>query len=587
MIRWLGKAAIGLTKREYAEHLIESVQLLALAYRSAGLHWAARASCVLAAASIFVEGEKNHQLPVGIVPTMKVWAWNALELCHLPDFLFAVQLMNGFLASFPLTEVSKTKVRDDIRELDAGLGCLFLNLGEPDLRRLEEVPDILEALGLCLSRTALLYSLGHTEVLREDGSIRKEETDEGVRRVLSILKCQPVAEHLRGPLVLNDERRQTLATTILGVRVEVEIDGGWAILIAESILGTLEAFFATVIGRDVTPHTESFRITVTQSDQVREPVIETNELDMMSTITWPSGLRVTQFDQRRELHRFFSEVAAHVMGATCMIRDTETLIKTLHTDEAVQQRITMIAVAPTSYNRVASQSFANSLADWREVVRRSYPLIDQRPELPRISLDHKIGDVDESDDSENQTFDVKDHREMSVSSVIDVHAWNQARWKGCGYLQDSRSPYMALLFENAAAARKIFERWRARFGEDDINEKIAISIIRHLPEMDPHYYCVQITSRDWRSSQRRPKGSVLMTTRYMEPANSENLDRFLAGFKQFGAYRLLPGVGTTNPEFFFDLMIIKRSLSVKSAAEVGEHDIEALTLRARGLEVAS
>jgi hypothetical protein len=73
----------------------------------------------------------------------------------------------------------------------------------------------------------------------------------------------------------------------------------------------------------------------------------------------------------------------------------------------------MIAAAPNSYSRVTSQSFG-SLADWQEVVRRSYPLRDQRPELPRISLDHKVGDVDESEDSGGQTFDVKDHRKMSV-----------------------------------------------------------------------------------------------------------------------------------------------------------------------------
>ncbi len=37
MIRLLGKAARRLTKKEYAEKLIEALQLLSLAYRSAGL----------------------------------------------------------------------------------------------------------------------------------------------------------------------------------------------------------------------------------------------------------------------------------------------------------------------------------------------------------------------------------------------------------------------------------------------------------------------------------------------------------------------------------------------------------------------
>lgn len=85
------------------------------------------------------------------------------------------------------------------------------------------------------------------------------------------------------------------------------------------------------------------------------------------------------------------------------------------------------------------------------------------------------------------------------------------------------------------------------------------------------------------------KRPILVATRSMtmEPANSENLDTFLTEYERFGAYYLLPGVGPTNPEFFFDLTIVKQSLTVKSAAEVVEHDIESLALRIRGLRFAS
>src|SRR5262249_6487902 len=147
------------------------------------------------------------------------------------------------------------------------------------------------------ARTALLYTLGYTGVLREDGSLPKEETDDGAKQLLSILKSQPVAENLHGPLILNDEGPHSLATTILGMRVEVAIEGNASTPIAEAILGSLEAFFATVITKDVVPHTELFRITVTQSDNAQEPRIETNELDVTATVTWPRGLPVARLDQ--------------------------------------------------------------------------------------------------------------------------------------------------------------------------------------------------------------------------------------------------------------------------------------------------
>ena len=73
-----------------------------------------------------IEGEEAGELPVSIVPTTKLWAWNALQLCHLPDLLSALQLMNGFVAALPLSDESKDKLKADIHELDLALGCLFL-----------------------------------------------------------------------------------------------------------------------------------------------------------------------------------------------------------------------------------------------------------------------------------------------------------------------------------------------------------------------------------------------------------------------------------------------------------------------------
>ncbi|WP_210241900.1 MULTISPECIES: hypothetical protein [Bradyrhizobium] len=585
MIRWLGKAAVGLTKRECTAELIDATQLLTLAYRSAGLHWAARASCCLAAASIIVEGEKDGDLPASIIPTMKIWAWNALELCHLPDVLFAIQLLNGCLAGLPLTEESKAKVREDLIELDMALGCLFLNLKENDLRRLEETPDILASLSLFMSRTALLYSLGHPEVLREDGSLPKEETDEAVNRLLSTLKSQPLAESLRGPLLLNQEGRQVLVTTIMGMKVEVEVLESRHIPLAECVLGSIEAFFATVIEKRVAPHTELFRISIIASEQAQDPAIETSELDMKSTVTWPASLPLVSIDRQGDINQFYCEVAAHILGAACSVKDGTALLDELFADAAVQQRIAMISSAPNSYSRTASQTFS-SLADWKKLVSRSYPLREQRAEVPRIKLaqpDDEIPDFGEDDGS----LGVKNHKGISIRSVIDVHAWDRARWQGCGYIQIGHSlPCMAFLFEDKEGARKIFERWRERFGAEDAGEQIGVSIIRNLPDMNPHHYCVQIASADPLSRGAVTKAPVMVATRSMtmEPNDSRNLDTFLAGYQHHGAFYLLPAIGRVNPEPFYDLAIVKRDLTVKSAADVLDHEIEALALRMRGLK---
>ena len=84
---------------------------LAVAYRSAGLLWAARASCAMAMTTLTIEAEIGSDIPVKAVPTTMLWTWISLELGHLPDALQNIQLLNGMLAGLPLDDDSKKRMR--------------------------------------------------------------------------------------------------------------------------------------------------------------------------------------------------------------------------------------------------------------------------------------------------------------------------------------------------------------------------------------------------------------------------------------------------------------------------------------------
>lgn len=586
MIRLLGKAAIGLTKKEYADHLIEALQLLMLAYRSAGLLWAARASCAFLAASLIMESEEDGELPVSFVPTMKIWAWTALELRHIPDFLFAIQLLIGTLATLPLTDDSKDKVSEDIRELDLALGSLFLNLNEISLRKIENMPDILEALELFMARSALLYTLGHADVLRADGSLPEAESDEDVNHVFSILASQPVAQNMQGHLVLNAEGAQTLSTTILGMSVEINVEGSTqSILIAEAVLGSLEAFFATAIEQRITPHTEKLQLNVIENSEVSEPSFKMNAMDMTGTITWPTNLPPSSFENQSAIHQFWTEVSGHVLATCCIIEDAEGFLKKLYVDEAVHHRMSMVALASTSYHRVAARSISQ-ISNWQEAIRQSYELRSERPSLKHIPLPN---DENETESKSDKPSMPKNHRAYSVKSVIDIHAWDQAQWRGTAYAQVSpyQPPYIAFLFENEEGGRKIFERWRERFGAQDENEEIYLSIIQQLPEQSEHHYCIQITSKLPETGSLKTNQVMTMASRSltMTPDNGTNLEKFLKSYRNFGAFYMLPALLDDSgiPELVFDLAILKHDITVKFADDVGEHDLESMALRIRGL----
>ena len=146
-------------------------------------------------------------------------------------------------------------------------------------------------------------------------------------------------------------------------------------------------------------------------------------------------------------------------------------------------------------------------------------------------------------------------------------------------------PVIALLFTDADAGRKIFERWYERFGPIDEQEEIYVAIVRGISADKPAHYSVLITSRLRRETKLMSGQQFMIASRIntMHAESDVGLLRFLETYGKAGAYSLVPAIwaGQGNPEFLLDLAILKRELSVKAASDVGEQDIEALALGSR------
>lgn len=584
MIRWLSRAVVGLSKQEYADEQLEAAYRLAVAYRSAGLLWAARASCGLAMATAIIEADRNGEVPIETVAATKLWTWLSLELWHLPDTLHGIQLLNALLSSLPLADESKERVRQDLLELDLALGSLLLDVEAPELDELATLPDLLGGLGLHTSRAALLYSMGHLETLRAEGAIPATETDASFEALMEKLWSEGVAERINAPLVLNSGDAQTLSSTILGMNVTVAFDDTSLIPVAEAVLGTLEVFFATAI-EQIAPHTENYRIALSVDASAEAPHISTNPQDMQTNISWPRGVEVGNYEKARIVREGLMTLAGHVLGTACSMRESD-LLERLFRDDAVAHRVEIVAAFSNSYTRFNNRPFAQ-LADWDKHHPRRFEIKEPRPTMASTSSRPAHGEDEPKTAAERVA--PTNHKHLGVKSVIDLPTWDAAVWRGCGYLQMGHDlpPLMALLFENGEAGRKIFARWHDRFGDKDLNEEIAISIIRDLPGQNPHHYLVQITSSV--SADERPDVmlTVPMRSHEMMPNNSENLERFLGAYRRFGVYAIMPGVlpdtPGAQPEFDFDLAIEKRALSVRQAESITRSEPEFVALAIRGL----
>lgn len=282
-------------------------------------------------------------------------------------------------------------------------------------------------------------------------------------------------------------------------------------------------------------------------------------------------------------------LAGSIFAATCLVRDMKATLTRFFDDDAVLDRIAMIAVVGNSHQRFLNS--VSRLNDWTKLVETTFPLQPSRPNIIRRKLEPlEDGKEEESAPAGNprKLAPSKDHRDLSVRSIIDIHLWNRAGWTGTAFA-DWGPPYppaIALLFTNAEAARKIFERWRERFGRIDKQDEIYVAIVRGISADKPAHYRVLITSRlrpevEFIGGQQFVIASRINT---MHAESDVNLVRFLNAYGQAGAYSLVLAIwkGKGDPDFLWDLAILKRELSVKAASEVGEHDIESMALAPGG-----
>jgi len=587
MIRLLGKAARLLSKKEHAEDLVHAQARLAIAYRSAGLLWAARASCTSAAATLFIKADEDGELPASIFPTLMNAAWQAVELKHFPEVLEIIQVARGCLNSLGYDDESAKRSTDQLLDFDVVLACQFANLSLDEVPRLEMIPDILQRLGLSHSRFTLLYMLGYKDLLREERSIPESESDQGVVSFFNQLAGQPAGDAYWRPAIFNGQNEQVFATSVLGVQVNVThepTDTG--ITVAEAIVGTIEAFFATAFELDAFAHVEHFDVAVVEANITRFEVLL--DIDRMrATVRWPNGMFPGSPSVYGDFLNMLLEIAASIFSATCRAKNFAEAASRLFRTDAAMDRAAMIGSLCFSRQRVFGG--VSRLTSWQKhspkkfEARRDRPQVDREPP-PAKPAGRPTGEVRDEPDFPKLT----DHRDVKVRSVIDVHLWDRAGWMGAAYgvINPKAPPFIALLFKDRDAAVRIFERWRERFGNADKEEEIHIGIVRRFCVEHPAHYGMVITSKvlkDPRDSRITMFASRSLT---MEPTDDVNLSGFLDRYKKVGAYLLMPMVMVPGlpPEFIDGLYLLKRALHVKMAADVGSSDLENMFLKLRDLK---
>jgi len=373
-------------------------------------------------------------------------------------------------------------------------------------------------------------------------------------------------------LICNSEQGQVLETRVLGLTVRARCSGSkTSILVGEVVLGALEAFLATAPDLQVIPHTEAFEIALKEEEKLDKPRFEVNLDQMRGEFVWPANTSPAAFEYQETTVRSLMELTGMILTSTSHCADLQSAFEQLYDDELAPDRITTITVAPNSYHRLMGRPLSR-LSDYIGSREQVYP-VRKRPQLLRTDQLRQQADVHQR---RKPT-----HRTALVSSVIDVHTWNRAGWQGTGFFlyEASSLPVFALLFANREAAMHIFNRWRKRFGAQDRDETIYLSVIRAVSAAYPSHYEVLVTSNSSAATEEHANKLVAYTGRHLTVTadTSRNLDLFSKAFQSAGEYLLAPAIVSESPVSpVTDVAILKRKFSMRSYHDIGPQDIEAM-----------
>jgi len=578
-IQFLGRSVVNFMKEESREEQGRALYCLAIGYRSAGLLWAARGAAMGAVTQVCAQAEQDGAIPIEAVPTFSLFAMISLQLGHIADFLSGIQFLNAARNVLSLDDESQERLSKKLSEFDQLLSCLFAVVSSADITRLTELPDILEALGLFTARTVLLYRLGYLDKLKSDGSIPNGTQDSDIQDMMSTIAAQPASRDLPKHIVLMDNEHPEIKTQVLGINFQVVAQGDCkGFLLAEAHISFLEAFLSTLLNSGAIAHREDLLIEIMQSSVATEAEVEFIATSRKLTVTLPNSWNPSEVDNYAALNEHLVKLATQILANCIILPSREETLKQLLGIERALDRATLFCQTGISRNRALGKD-VGQIADWQYLIKNKYVLQHNALDIkPKKLTEHP--DVEK----ENTGFgELNSHRDLAVSSIINQSLWNQAGWQGMMYgsVGHNQPPLLGLIFNNAEMANAIFEEWQDRFGHEDTNDEIRISIVKGIDKANPYYYRGSI-SRDIKSVAKNSAKHLVSVSRMttMTANNHDNLEYFQKEFNNFGCYLLLPSIfdSKNSPQFLTDRAILKRKLTVREAWQIGCHDLDSMAV---------
>lgn len=595
-IRFCGRGKARLVKEECHETLVENLVVAGAAYKSIGLHWAAKSSLLSAVSLSVRHGDSHgglHRLThLALRPLISI----DLAEGKISEVMWYLRLVHLAFEGRDDREEKTKRFVEFFQLVDLSLAILILDSPLVELKALERLPDILERDALEVSRQALLFALGHTDRVDEQTLRDLFGSEQEPEEFFTKLYYQPARDQLpRKPQLYLGGSTQ-LTSRILGAKISLLFESSPMMhLVAGSLLASLESFFATSIATGVVPYRETFSLSLETATELEEGEYfqfgeSPGEADTLILVG-------QKFDggssSKIETLRTFSlDLIAKVLSEVFVTNDPDSFFEKMLEKEEVIERSSVFCEMINPHQVIFGDSFCcppEKIFDLSKVER--FPLQRKQqwqPEEPAEEDAPKKEELEELGsvpDAEGWK-DRYNHSDARVLSVIDVPAWNRSTWRGVmfGWTNNIVDlPFLGLIFENEEAAREIFEGWSKRFGVHDTDDQIRISLIREIDKANPQFYRATVSSNLETCGKFGDGSTVTMPSRIqvMEPATDDNLRNFLKRCSSGNEYWLVPTILSSDGKgcsILPDLRLRKQNLIVKSAWEIGANNFDMMGL---------
>ena len=195
-IRTLCLALVRLYKHESRHDCVRALYLCGCAYECVGLLWAARGTLLAAASLATAEYWTYGEVTTAQAACYRRLKWVELQLGRLPHILAWHQADSLIRTVQAEKGADKSELQQGDLEFDLIVGMLLLKTDLWELKRVSNLPDVLEGLGLLNASVALLYALGHEEELRGGGALGVLADKEDPHAFFLKWRDQPASEDL-------------------------------------------------------------------------------------------------------------------------------------------------------------------------------------------------------------------------------------------------------------------------------------------------------------------------------------------------------------------------------------------------------